>query len=229
MIATINRLVVDPDDTMDVFSSVCEALSANDFSKLRAYSAQLGTRASVATWLVAVVRNSTIDWLRHRDGRKRSSVPAGLSPLQQQIHFALCAEAQTHAEAFEHIRSRHGLSLSFHKFLREVRITNRIAPCPSVVRSLHPTHVPLTDAMGEVEINLVELAEREQRVAKALSTQPVDVRLAVELFVVDRVSAESVARIVGWPNAKTVYNRVYRSLSALRIELGRSGIGPRDL
>jgi DNA-directed RNA polymerase specialized sigma24 family protein len=55
------------------------------------------------------------------------------------------------------------------------------------------------------------------------------VRLAVELFVVERMAAADVARVVGWPNAKAVYNRVYRVLMALRAELHKEGIGPGDL
>ena len=74
---------------MDVFSTVCQALCANDFARLRRYS-ERAARPGVSAWLVAVVRNLTIDWLRQRDGRRRLSVPTGLSPLQQKI-YAPCA------------------------------------------------------------------------------------------------------------------------------------------
>ena len=66
MVATIKRLVPDHDDVMDVFSTACQALSANDFARLKQYSDRSAQSASVATWLVAVVRNLTIDWLRQR-------------------------------------------------------------------------------------------------------------------------------------------------------------------
>jgi DNA-directed RNA polymerase specialized sigma24 family protein len=55
------------------------------------------------------------------------------------------------------------------------------------------------------------------------------VRLAVELFVVERMSAADVARTVGWPNSKAVYNRVYRALATLKARLESEGIGPGDL
>ena len=86
MLATIRRMVADHDDVMDVFSTVCQALSANDFARLKRYSERSAQSASVATWLVAVVRNLTVDWLRQRDGRRRLSVPSALSPLQQEIY-----------------------------------------------------------------------------------------------------------------------------------------------
>jgi DNA-directed RNA polymerase specialized sigma24 family protein len=43
------------------------------------------------------------------------------------------------------------------------------------------------------------------------------------------MAAADVARLVGWPDAKAVYNRVYRALATLRAELGREGIGSGDL
>jgi DNA-directed RNA polymerase specialized sigma24 family protein len=75
----------------------------------------------------------------------------------------------------------------------------------------------------------VETAESTHRLAEALASQPADVRLAVELFVVEGMSAAEVARTVGWPNAKAVYNRVYRALVALRSRLEAEGVGPGDL
>ena len=40
ILATIKRLVSDRDDVMDVFSMVCQELTANDFARLRRYSDQ---------------------------------------------------------------------------------------------------------------------------------------------------------------------------------------------
>ena len=76
----------DYDDVMDVFTHVCEALHSDDLARLRKYSAIAEPRPRFSTWLVTVVRNLTIDWFRHRDGRKRlSALAARLPRLQQQI------------------------------------------------------------------------------------------------------------------------------------------------
>jgi DNA-directed RNA polymerase specialized sigma24 family protein len=53
--------------------------------------------------------------------------------------------------------------------------------------------------------------------------------VAVQLFVIDELPAKDVARIVGAPNAKAVYNRVYRALAAAREELERAGIRREDV
>jgi DNA-directed RNA polymerase specialized sigma24 family protein len=74
-----------------------------------------------------------------------------------------------------------------------------------------------------------EVSDLAVRLAAALATQPADVRLAVQLFVVDELKAADVAAVVGWPNAKAVYNRVTRALLAMRGELEREGVHHGDL
>ena len=231
MLATIKRLVPDHDDVMDVFSTVCLALVENDFARLRRYSDEGQRRASVATWLVAVVRNLAIDWLRQHEGRRRPSIPAHLSPLQQQIYRAVCLDGASHAEAYEIIQSRSASALPFREFLREVRATHRAAPCPGDTPARSAARSAISDqlAMPSPALDPAETADLARRIAGALALHPDDVRLAVELFVVERMPAADVARVVGWPNGKAVYNRVYRALASLRAAFEREGIGPGDL
>ena len=54
------------------------------------------------------------------------------------------------------------------------------------------------------------LGEVAPRLDALLGDLPADERLAVRLFVVEDLPAAEVARVVGWPNAKAVYNRVRR-------------------
>jgi RNA polymerase sigma factor (sigma-70 family) len=234
ILATIRRLVPDHDDVMDVFAAVCESLGAGGCARLRRYSehaaesAPGARQASVATWLVVVVRNLTIDWLRHRDGRRRAVAPAQLSAMQQQIHAAICSGGCSHVEAYEVLRSRLDPPLSFEAFLREVRVILRVAPCTRDARG-PVDDVGLSEDLPSERDDPAEREELARRVAEALAACTVDVRLAVELFVVERLPAEQVARVVGWPNAKTVYNRVSRGLAAMRAQLVRHRIGPGDL
>jgi DNA-directed RNA polymerase specialized sigma24 family protein len=67
-------------------------------------------------------------------------------------------------------------------------------------------------------------AEQSAALAAALDTLPAEDRLAVQLFVIEDLPAERVARAVGLPNAKAVYNRVYRALEVLRQKLEQAGI-----
>ena len=229
ILATIRRLVPDRDDLMDVFSGLQSALAADDFARLRRYAQGAEPRPAVGPWLVAVTRNFTIDWLRARDGRRRVSIPGGLSAFQQLVFTTICIEGHSPAEAFELLRSRAPAPQSFREFLREVRAVHRVAPCPGETLARRKWNAPDSEALAAETADPAASAEAAEWVAAALSRQPPDVRLAVQLFVVDGIGAGEVARAVGWPNAKTVYNRVYRTLAALRAGLEARGIGPGDL
>ncbi len=183
ILATIRRLVPDHDDVMDLFSTVCQALSADDFARLRRYSDKSSTRASAATWLVAVVRNLTVDWLRQRDGRRRLTVPSTLSPLQQEIYAAVCIGGHSHVEAYELIRARTGSSLTFPEFLREVRATHLASPCPDQTPLRRPVRDLARDVAAAPRSTRRNRRNRLDRLAAALASQPADVRLAVNLFV----------------------------------------------
>lgn len=226
--ATIKHLARDHDDVLDVFARVCEALRADDLARLRRFTESAGERARFSTWLVTVVRNQTIDWLRHRDGRPRASPPSALSPLQQQI-FEHITGGLSHIETYELIRSRSEPNLPFGVFLKEVNHTYRAlgASHRIVSRELFTT-VPLDDnAVGYDEPP--STSDTSDRVARALDSLPADERLALQLFVVDQVPAAEVARIVGWRNAKAVYNRIYRALGIMREGFKAQGIERADL
>ena len=67
----IRHYAQDYDDVMDVFAQVCESLRDADLKRLRSYVEQPSHTALFSTWHVTVVRNLTVDWFRHRDGRRR--------------------------------------------------------------------------------------------------------------------------------------------------------------
>jgi DNA-directed RNA polymerase specialized sigma24 family protein len=214
---------------MDLFGMVCQSLWENDCARLKRVAVDRTPEPSIAPWIVAVVRNLTIDWKRKEGGRRRQVVPPHLSPLHQSIYRALVFEGLSHVEAYERIAPTQTAPFSFPVFLREVRETYRLAPPPSGDRS-RPIFVGLDAEATESALDPSRgTAASSEPVSRALGSLPADVRLAVELFVIDRLPAAEVARAVGWPNAKTVYNKVYRALAALRETLEREGIGPDDL
>ncbi|HJR33361.1 MAG TPA: sigma-70 family RNA polymerase sigma factor [Gemmatimonadales bacterium] len=224
ILATIRRLLRDADDVMDVFASVCAALAADNFARLRRYSEKSASGAAVSTWLVIVVRNLTIDWLRKVKGRRRPATPSGLSDLHREMYEALCFGGLSPTEAFEQVRSRNEHGLSFPEFLREIRLLTQAHPCPEMLPARHPEPMPLLPEIAVPVSDPAEVTELARRLAGALATQPADVRIAVQLFVVDELRAAEVALVVGWPNAKAVYNRVHRALEAMRATLEREGI-----
>jgi RNA polymerase sigma factor (sigma-70 family) len=219
--AAIRHYAQDYDDVMDVFARVCESLRADDLRRLRSWADQTEHRASFSTWLVTVVRNLTIDWFRARDGRHRVSAMAErMPPLQRSIFERVFVDGQSHLETYELLLADEFPSLSFKEFLGELRRTyavvtdGRRGHLFADVSFPPPEEVELDDEAPE-DSELLENALR--------SLSPAD-RVAVELYVVDQLPAEEVARIVGLPNAKAVYNRVYRALAVLKERLERAGI-----
>jgi RNA polymerase sigma factor (sigma-70 family) len=225
IVATIRHVVRDQETAMDAFADVCESLRRNDLARLRRFIAA-APRARFSTWLVAVVRNLTIDWLRARHGRRRASVPAHLSAIQQAIYTAVFIEGRRHVEAFEALRGAEAPALTFRAFLRELRDVYRQAGV-AIARHARCAVPSVPETTGSWEA--VEADDARTRLASAMASLSVADRLAIELFVMDGLPAADVSRTIGLANAKAVYNRVYRALGALRIELERAGIGPRDL
>ena len=224
----IRHYASDSDDVMDVFARVCESLREDDFRRLRSYAAKPAHSARFGTWLVTVVRHLTIDWIRHRDGRRGVSTLAdGLPPLRRRIFELVFERHLSHVEAYETLHARDWPDLSFHEFLGELRATyqalaqrrrgqafRELAPPPPESLSVLPDEI---DPGPSLEL------------ADALETLAPEDRLLLQLYVIDEVPAASVARIVGLPNAKAVYNRAYRTLAALRERLERAGVIPGDL
>ena len=216
--AAIRHYAQDYDDVMDVFAQVCESLREGDLKRLRAYVDQPGHTARFSTWLVTVVRHLTIDWFRHRDGRRRlSTVATALPPLRRRIFEHVFLHKRSHVEAYELMRTDCG-ALSFGQFLVEVSATYRAVADGrrgQLLRELGgpAPPVPETDEITD------KVDERREDLACALRSLSPEERVAVELYVVEEMPADAVAKVVGWPNAKAVYNHVYRALDAMRARL----------
>ena len=229
--ATIRHYAEDYDDVMDIFAHVCETLRQGELSRLKSFLDQETHRARFSTWLVVVIRNISVDWFRKRDGRKRlSTIVERLTPLQQKIHECLVDKSYTHREAYEILSTNNFHQLTFGSFLREIGATYRAVSGTRkgvVVRELIGINLALDTSAHEVD-SAIE-SDQIKRVGEALDELESEERAALLLFVVEGMPAKDVARFIGWPNAKAVYNRVYRCLANMRDAFEREGIGPGDL
>ena len=232
--AAIRHYAQDYDDVMDVFARACEALRADGLGRLRSWVEQPEHRARFSTWLVTVVRHLTVDWFRHRDGRRRlSAVAEGLPPLRRRIFELVFLDQRSHIEAYELIHAGEAASLTFREFLSELRATYRAVSTGrrgQVLRDLAPAvdaveNLP-ADPTGPSETGAVE---QSQLMERALNVLGPDDRLIVELYVLEELPAETVALVLGLANAKAVYNRAYRALAAVRGQLERAGVRREDL
>ena len=228
--AAIQHYARDTDDVMEVFAWVSEALRKDDLHRLRLYADQPARSAQFSTWLVTVVRHLTVDWLRHRDGRRHvSRLTTELPALQRRIFEHIYVDGQSHVAAYEMIRAAGDPELTFAHFLVELRamraaltatgqdhVLRRASGLPSDDRAFHPA------TTGET-------AERRALLGDAVESLETGDRRAVDLYVLDGQAAATVATMLGLPNAKAVYNRVYRALGQLRHRLETAGIRRGDL
>lgn len=225
--ATIGRLVRDGEERMDAFALVCEKLREDGFRRLRRFEPD--GAAKFSTWLVTVVRNLVIDRYRGIHGRRRlaASLP-NLTDLQSRIFRCLAESGMSFAEAYESLKNDGSFSGSFGSFLRTVRELHR-----EVMKRAGPLARELIGVDPAVELDggpvlPDELPLEYEQAVSILETMPADVRAATLLFVVEGVPAEQVARIVGWPSRKSVYNRVYRALAEVRRRLAAGEVAQRD-
>ena len=228
--AAIRHYAQDYDDVMDVFTRVCEALREDDLRRFRTYLGQTDHRASFSTWLVTVVRHITIDWFRERDGRRRLTAAAEKLPaLRRRIFELVFQDHRSHVEAYELIRAREAPALSFREFQSELRATYRAVTDGrrgNVLRELGtPPPVEVEADPPADPDNPVSRAELD----KALACLSAEDRVAVQLYVLEDLPAEAVAKVLGLPNAKAAYNRVYRALAAVRERPEQAGIRREDL
>lgn len=228
--AAIRHYTTEHDEVMDVFALVCESLRSNDLARLRRYLAEGTHTARFSTWLVAVVRNLTVDWFRHRDGRKRLSASlATLPPLRRRIFECVFVDGRSHVETYEVLSAREAAGLSFCAFLRELRATYLAVAGRRKGALMAELWGPLPPEVEPILAHTLDDADASARLAELLESLPHDDRLAIQLFIVDELPAADVARILGFPNAKAVYNHVYRALADLRVRLERLGVSERDL
>ncbi|HEV8509694.1 MAG TPA: sigma-70 family RNA polymerase sigma factor [Gemmatimonadales bacterium] len=225
----IRHYTGEPDDVMDVFARVCEAFREKQFARLRRCAAHAEPTRPLSTWLVAVVHNLTIDWFRHRDGRRRlSAIMTALPPIRQRIFQCVFVDGHSHVETYELLRSRDASDLPFGEFLTELSATYRAVRAGRHGHLAAELAVP-PPAIPDAPPDPAIAAEQRVMLGRALEALPTEDRLAVQLYVVDEMPADQVARVLGYPNAKTVYNRVYRALGEIRSHLAQSGIRGGDL
>jgi RNA polymerase sigma factor (sigma-70 family) len=228
ILAAIRRTLRSDEDVEEVFAEVCADLCADGLARLRSHSDSVTARYS--TWLVAVVHHRTIDWIRRRDGRTRVSPPASLNCLQTEIFKALVLERRSHAEAYEVVQQRSKITLSFRDFMNEVAATYREmqhAPGRGIGTFFPGPPPEITPEAPDPHATLL-LSENSERLRAALAKLPSDESLAVQLFVIEELPAAAVAKIVGWPNPKAVYNRVSRAMAKLQLDLRNMGVTPGE-
>lgn len=224
--ATIRHVVREPDDVMDVFAAVLESLREGDYRRLRGYLAEPNPGAQFSTWLVVVVRHLAIDWRRGRAGRAGPPLAVQhLPPLEQDVFALVIGRRAGHSETYERLRGGAYPDLSLREFRAALRrVYQALGRGPRRAGGLELPTMSEPEAWAALEEE--SRVARGRALRRVLADLPAEDRVLLGLYVVQGTPASAVARVLGLPGAKAVYNRAYRLLVALRARLDAGARGP---
>ena len=249
--STICKYTSDYDDKMDLFVFVCQALSNENFKKLRSFQLRkYKGKAKFSTWLVLVVQNLCIDWYRNKEGRSRlSRAITRLSPDDQMIFKLIYLEGNTYREAYEivHTNTSSQITLSdFNHSLERISKTLTSKKYEKIAFNLRKKKlkIPLDDiekipnvasnivSEYEVEnipdINLYkkELMDKLLESMIVLTTQE---KFIIKLWFDQGLTASEISVILMDEKPHSIYVKIKNILNKLKLQLQSQGISWDDI
>jgi RNA polymerase sigma factor (sigma-70 family) len=225
--------VADRDDAADVYLRVCERLAEHRCARLKKYDPD---RGALAAWLTVFVRNTVVDWVRSRAGRRRlfRSVER-LDGVHQRVFELFYWERLRAAEIAETLRVGLADVLDALNRIHEVMSDRHHAQLLAVVTrtsraaSLDSDEVPLrlVPAAGadSVETRL-RAREIDQSLTTALASLPREDAAIVRLTFVQGWSRREVQRALHLDGLTS--DRIAAILATLRNLLTARHVGPDD-
>lgn len=199
--------VRDRDEAMDLYVHVCERLAADDCARLRRHDPAKG---ALTAWLTTVVRRMLVDWVRSTRGRKRlfGSIKA-LSAVDQDVFERYYWRRHSPSEMADLILGSSGrgigLAAVFGSLERiERALTERQRTDLLAVVARTDSGSPLENEDGEPVVHVVSEApdpemvllasRRDESLAVALQTLPVEDRVIVSMRIVDGLTLTEIKR-----------------------------------
>jgi RNA polymerase sigma factor (sigma-70 family) len=234
IVHVIRRCGVAHDRADDCFLDICEALSDGGFRRLRSFRPD--GPASFRTWLMAVVANLCIDWIRREQGRVRSFRSVSRLPeLDRQVYRCIFERRMTRMQCFHALLPRFpGLTESsvaeinarlFQSLTPQQRwqLTVRTPSLTPVTYAISPEDEDPAWQLAQPGPGPDELAEETQqhgRLQQALAALPAEQRLLLRLRYEQNLSLAEVARLTGQPDPFRVNRRIRAALDALADAMG---------
>jgi RNA polymerase sigma factor for flagellar operon FliA len=211
----------------DFASFVSLRLIDNDYAILRKFQ----SRSSLWTYLAAVVERLSLDFCAEKWGRWRPSAMAErLGPAAVVLERLVTRDSHTLEEAFEILRSHHGVSLS-HAELRKMW-----EQLPARVRTSEVGEEAAAAVPGlETSDAGVDDAERRKSVARlqavlktAFEGIPAQDRVLIALRFDEGLSMVEIAKLLN-SSVPTLHRRLDKGIKHLRTALTQSGFDPREV
>lgn len=160
--------LVDRDEVMEVYLSICEQLAARNFARLKSQDA---ARGSLGGWLAVITRHAIVDWVRSKNGRRRLfQAVEHLPALDRRVFELFYWDERTPGEIAEQLASE----------------TSSRADLPAVLDALGRLHGVLTDR---------HRAELLALTARSKAAVPIDDTDAADRVADPAADPEAAARI----------------------------------
>jgi DNA-directed RNA polymerase specialized sigma24 family protein len=229
--------VVDRDEMMEVYVLVCEQLSARGFERLKSQGAG---RGSLGGWLAVVIRNTIVDWVRSRRGRRRlfhavEDLPAfdqrvfelyywdERSPSEIAELLARETEGRPSVAAvFDALGRLHGTLSDRHRADLLALAARGRAPIP-IDQTDAPDRIPDPGADPETAARIDQL---NATLESALARLPAEDAAIVRLKYVEGLSNSDVERALGIIGLTP--KRLQQIRETLRASLEEFGVGHED-
>ena len=233
IVGLIRRTGVDGrDETMDMYVSICERLSANGFERLATHDP---ARGSFGGWLAVLVRNAAIDWIRSRKGRRRIfEAVRKLGTLDQRVFELYFWEERTPTEIAAAERQPLGDVLAaLERVQSALTERHRSELMSMMLRSRKPEALDLTSVAEriadprvdpETAVRVTQLSERFESTLRRL---PAEDAAIVRLKFIEGLNNTQIENALGVP--RITNSRVMNILQRLRAVLEAAGFDSRDL
>lgn len=231
LVGLIERAGVrDRDEAMEVYTLVCERLTADHYRRLRVRDASKG---SMGAWLAVVVRHTVVDWVRQRAGRRRLfGAIEQLDVFHQQVFEQYFWEERPLAEIAEELSVRHKERISLDQVFAAIDTIHRVltprhrSELLSTAMRAHPAisldadlDAAFTEPMDPRPSPDEMIAARQTHRAfeRALANLPAEDAAIVRLRYVQALSLADVRRALHLPSLSET--RVRAILDRLRDEV----------
>lgn len=230
----IHRFMRDPDEVMEVYTSICERLRANNYQALRRFH----TNSELTPWLSVVVANACRDRFRKtRTVSVPKSVISKLDEREQLIFRYYYQYHMPHEDIAELISSRHRTPCTALEVVKAIEKINDLLSIKKrwlLLTALYARRAPLSidelhDDYGfhpesEDSPDDVDEALRNRdaivRLNEALATLSGEDQLLVLLRFEHGMTATQIAEVMHIDNHKYVYTRLRTIMGRLRRHLG---------
>ena len=241
MLALIERGGIrDQDEAMEVYTLVCERLAEDDCARIRKFDPSKG---AIGAWLSVLVRNTMIDWVRARAGRRRlfKSVQA-LPPLEQKVFELFYWDNKMQAEIVGALEGQFGspsLADVFDAFERVQAALTERQRAELVAMTARATAPASLDAPTDDEQQVIDAPDLQADVEsharvheidalmeRALAALPPQDAVVIRLKFVEGLTLKQIRAAVGVPSLAE--QDVAAILERLKRQLAASGVSAPD-